>query len=100
MLSGGLSRVSQAAAGGSLARSFTLTGAMAPRVMYLPLWTAHSSFCSSRFAPIDRVMAASLGKMPTTSVQRLVRHYEQRIDVSQAMIQVAMGSFLLRRIAH
>ncbi len=32
--------------------------------------------------------------------RRLVRDYEQRIDVSEAMIQVAMGNLLLRRIAH
>ncbi len=32
--------------------------------------------------------------------RRLVRDYEQRIDVSEAMIQVAMGSNLHRRIAH
>ncbi len=32
--------------------------------------------------------------------RRLVRDYEQRIDVSEAMIQVAMGSLLWRRIAH
>ena len=32
--------------------------------------------------------------------RRLVRDYEQRIDVSEAMMQVAMGSLLLRRIAH
>ena len=32
--------------------------------------------------------------------RRLVRDYEQRIDVSEAMIQVAMGSLMLRRIAH
>ena len=32
--------------------------------------------------------------------RRLVRDYEQRIDVSKAMIQVAMSSLLLRRIAH
>ena len=32
--------------------------------------------------------------------RRLVRDYEQRIDVSEAMIQVAMRSLLLRRIAH
>lgn len=32
--------------------------------------------------------------------RRLVRDYEQRLDVSEAMIQVAMGSLLLRRIAH
>ena len=31
---------------------------------------------------------------------RLVRDYEQRLDVSEAMIQVAMGSLLLRRISH
>ena len=32
--------------------------------------------------------------------RRLVRDYEQRIDVSEAIIQVAMGSLPLRRIAH
>lgn len=32
--------------------------------------------------------------------RRLVRDYEQRLDVSQAMIHVALGSLLLRRIAH
>ena len=32
--------------------------------------------------------------------RRLVRDYEQRIDVSEAMMQVAMGSLLWRRIAH
>jgi putative transposase len=31
--------------------------------------------------------------------RRLVRDYEQRCDVSQAMIFVSMGSLLLRRIA-
>jgi hypothetical protein len=30
-------------------------------------YTAHSSFCSSSTAPTRRVMAASLGKIPTTS---------------------------------
>lgn len=35
-----------------------------------------------------------------TRWRRLVRDYEQRIDVSEAMIYVAMGSLLLRRIAH
>ena len=35
-----------------------------------------------------------------TRWRRLVRDYEQRIDVSKAMIHVAMGSLLLRRIAH
>ena len=32
--------------------------------------------------------------------RRLVRDYEQRLDVSEAMIHVALGSLLLRRIAH
>jgi transposase len=32
--------------------------------------------------------------------RRLVRDYEQRIDVSDAMIHVAMGSLLLRQISH
>ena len=35
-----------------------------------------------------------------TRWRRLVRDYEQRIDVSKAMIHVAMGSLLLRRISH
>jgi transposase len=35
-----------------------------------------------------------------TRWRRLVRDYEQRIDVSKAMIHVAMGSLLLRRIVH
>jgi putative transposase len=35
-----------------------------------------------------------------TRWRRLVRDYEARLDVSEAMIHVAMGSLLLRRIAH
>lgn len=35
-----------------------------------------------------------------TRWRRLVRDYEQRIDTSKAMIHVAMGSILLRRISH
>jgi len=35
-----------------------------------------------------------------TRWRRLVRDYEKRIDVSEAMIHVAMGSLLLRRISH
>ena len=35
-----------------------------------------------------------------TRWRRLVRDYEQRLDVSEAMIHVAMGSLLLRRITH
>jgi transposase len=32
--------------------------------------------------------------------RRLVRDYETRLDVSEAMIQIALGSLLLRRISH
>lgn len=32
--------------------------------------------------------------------RRLVRDYEKRLDVSEAMIHVAMGSLLLQRISH
>src|SRR5215210_4999588 len=32
--------------------------------------------------------------------RRLVRDYEQRCDVSEAMIHVSMGALLLRRIRH
>ncbi|MDE2469525.1 MAG: IS5/IS1182 family transposase, partial [Bradyrhizobium sp.] len=32
--------------------------------------------------------------------RRLVRDYERRVDVSIAMIHVAMGSLLIRRNAH
>jgi transposase len=35
-----------------------------------------------------------------TRWRRLVRDYEARIDVSGAMIHVAMGGLLLRRISH
>ena len=48
--------------------------------------------------PRRRVVERTFGWMMRW--RRLVRDYEQRIDVSEAMIQVAMGSLLLRRIAH
>jgi len=35
-----------------------------------------------------------------TRWKRLVRGYEQRLDVSQVMIHIALGSIMLRRIAH
>ena len=48
--------------------------------------------------PGRRVVERTLGWL--TRWRRLVRDYEQRIDVSEAMIHVAMGSLLLRRISH
>ena len=35
-----------------------------------------------------------------TRWRRLVRDYEARIDVSEAMNHIALGSLLLRRISH
>jgi len=35
-----------------------------------------------------------------TRFRRLVRDYERRLDVSEAMIFIAMGSLLIRRISH
>ncbi len=32
--------------------------------------------------------------------RRLARDYEERLDVSEAMIGVAMSSLMLRRISH
>jgi transposase len=44
------------------------------------------------------VVERTFGRM--TRWRTLVRDYEQRLDVSEAMIHVAMGSLLLRRISH
>jgi transposase len=35
-----------------------------------------------------------------TRWRRLVRDYERRCDVSEAMIHISMGALLIRRIAH
>lgn len=35
-----------------------------------------------------------------TRYRRLVRDYEARIDVSEAMIYAAMSSLIIRRITH
>ena len=48
--------------------------------------------------PRCRVVERTFGWM--IRWRRLVRDYEQRIDVSQAMIMVAMGGIMLRRNAH
>jgi transposase len=44
------------------------------------------------------VVERSFGWM--TRWRRLARDYEERCDVSEAMIHVGMGSLLLRRISH
>jgi transposase len=52
------------------------------------------------FRPLPRrwVVERTFGWL--TRWRRLVRDYEQRLDVSEAFIQVALGSLLLRRISH
>lgn len=51
-----------------------------------------------RVLPRRWVVERTFGWM--TRWKRLVRDYEQRIDVSEAMIHVALGSLMLRRIVH
>lgn len=48
--------------------------------------------------PRRRVVGANFGWM--TRWTRLVRDYEQRTDFSEAMIHVALGSLMRRRIVH
>jgi hypothetical protein len=35
-----------------------------------------------------------------TRWRRLVRDYERRLDISEAMIRLSMGALLLRRVAN
>ena len=48
--------------------------------------------------PRRRVVERTLGWM--TRWRRLVRDYEVRLYVSDAMIHLSMGALLLRRVAH
>ena len=50
--------------------TLSLTAAMDSSVMYRALWTADSSFFSTRIGPIGRVISSSSEKMPTTFWQR------------------------------
>ena len=69
-----------------------------------PISTSSSkSFAASRSRKVQG-SATTLGRERTfgwmTRWRRLVRDYEANIDVSEAMIHLALGSLLLRRIAH
>lgn len=64
---------------------------MVSSVIYLARWTAHSSFCSSRIAPTRRMMASSLGKMPTISVLRLISPL--RRSIGSVLCSLARCSF-------
>jgi transposase len=48
--------------------------------------------------PRRRVVERSIGWL--TRYRRLVRDYERRLDVSEAMIFLAMNNMLVRRISH
>lgn len=64
---------------------------------------AHSSFCSRRMAPTRRVTAASLGKMPTTSVRRLISPFTRSIGLVTGMqipVPVLSGWGGLRVLAY
>src|SRR6188472_4136341 len=64
--------------------------------MYLLRWTAHSSFCSSRIAPTRRTMASSLGKMPTTSVLRLISPLRRSIGfVECSLARCSFGKVMV-----
>jgi hypothetical protein len=45
--------------------------------------SCHSSCCSSSWLPTSRVIAASLGKMPTTLVRRLMGSFAERTSQSE-----------------
>lgn len=47
---------------------------------------------------VQAVVERTFGWM--TRWRRLVRDYERRCDVSEAMIRVSLGALLLRRVAH
>jgi putative transposase len=57
-----------------------------------------AAFRGFKVLPRRWVVEHTFGWM--TRWRRLVRDYETRLDVSEAMIHIAMGSLLLRRIAH
>jgi transposase len=48
--------------------------------------------------PRPSVVERTFGWM--TRWRRLVRHYERRLDVSEAMIRLSLGALLIRRVAH
>jgi hypothetical protein len=88
-LSGGVGRFRQAATAGSSTMGSSLNGAMVSSVMERALWTAYSSFCSRRIAPTRRVMAYSLGKMPTTSGRRLISPFKCSIG----LVECSLGRY-------
>ena len=74
-------RVEQPATFGRLTVGSSLKGAIVSTVMQRARWTAHSSFCSIKMVPTRRTMASSFGKMPTTSVRRLISPLRRSIGL-------------------
>ena len=55
--------------------------------------TVHSSLVSSMIAPTSRMMALSFGKMPTTSVRRLISRFPRSSGFVEAIwVQCSRGS--------
>lgn len=70
-------------------------------VMYRDRWTARPSFCSSSSASTKRTMASSLGKMPTTSVRRLISPFDRSIGLFKCnLVQCALGKISRRRCGY
>ena len=65
------------------------TGAKVSSVMYRARCTVHSSVCSMRMAPTRRRMAASFGKIPTTSVLRLISPFKRSIGFVECNLDVS-----------
>jgi len=65
---------------------------------HLPRERNASPHTSGAYAHSFKLLVRTFGWM--TRWRRLVRDYEERIDCSEALIHVALGSLLLRRIAH
>jgi transposase len=62
------------------------------------LWKGRRAFAGFKVVPRRWVVERTFGWM--IRWRRQVRGYEQRIDVQEAMLHLAMGSLLLRRISH
>lgn len=94
-----MGRDDQRATAGRLMSGSSLIWLMVSSVMYLARCTAHSSFCSSRIAPTRRTMASLLGKMPTTSVLRLISPLRRSIGLVEcSLARCSFGILFGKRI--
>ena len=70
----GKARVCPDATAGNLTLGLSFTRARVSRLMYRRA-TVYSSLASSMIAPTSLMMASSFGKMPMTSVRRLISRF-------------------------